>query len=100
MPDLLQTIASSSTPRNALNVLLRLAIVTPDAERAQSAVAAADELAQRLPPNDVRELLAEIKQDADQFVRVALRRLADSECDSAKRMQYEQIIDVFAVFAD
>lgn len=99
MPDLLQTIASSSNPRNALNILLRLSVVAPDEGQAENALAVAQELAQQLPPDVVREVEHEIEQDgdgdADQCMRAAIQRLADGESDDIKRAEYHRIAEVF-----
>lgn len=88
MQDLLNT-------RNELNVVLRLSITAPDEERAEKALALAEQLAQRLPQDVVREVLSEIEQDHDldncRYLRAAVERLADGESDEFERTRLNSL---------
>jgi hypothetical protein len=99
MADMLKIIASSSSPRNALSVLLRLSIAVPDDGRAASALLAASRVAEHLSPNVVYDVQSEIERDdltnANRQLRAALQRLTVAESDRALRGQYQRIAEAF-----
>lgn len=100
MQDLLTLIASSSNPPNALVVLRRLAVIAPDEDCFERANAAADALAQQMPPDYIKtnEAAACDSKHIDWYIHDAMEQLVDGESDAAKRAQYRDLMDAFDAF--